>query len=597
MSDELRRHHLSWEDFDAVASGSGAARVTRQLRRAEFSWRMLLIRALVEEVAKFPELAGPLPSPEQAWELLTRAQHVDRAAVDRVITHPYTGSWAGYTLRLLRTSITGVGPFWAHAGHAHSLAAAAAIHAGLDFEATVPAWRGDVILPTLGLARLGDAPLWTVAHVVSIGGRAQVSGSWSAATVSVGAHTTGWEAIPSIRVGGGFRRLSVRLDHVDPYRGPYEPLPPSRLTASELAAWRRLFGEAWELVVRAAPDIAEALGVGYESIAPQPPVLFRTPSASSSEAFGSAILGRPSEAGTLAAMLVHEFQHMRLASLLHITRLHEDDPRQRWYAPWRDDPRPLNGMLQGAYAFFGMTALWRGLARFASRRAAFEFAYHRMLAWRSVLALRRDPALTELGRRFLGCVAEVLGPWQNEPVPQEATAAATLVATDHRLGWRLRHVRPDPQHVTGLAEGWLLGRQTVLLSREPTADPTPVPDGPWSHARADLVRLAMSEPANGDWTQRSAMVPDATPADIALVAGESVKAIQGYLDELAEDPDRPASWAGLALALSARGVSRAGWVLVDRPELVRAVHRRLRASLAYPPEAEELADWIGRVSR
>lgn len=48
--------------------------------------------------------------------------------------------------------------------------------------------------------------------------------------------------------------------------------------------------------------------------------------------------------------LVHEFQHIMLGGVLHVAPVHCAVQRQRSYAPWRDDPRPLGGLLQGVYA-------------------------------------------------------------------------------------------------------------------------------------------------------------------------------------------------------------------------------------------------------
>jgi hypothetical protein len=35
------------------------------------------------------------------------------------------------------------------------------------------------------------------------------------------------------------------------------------------------------------------------------------------------------------------------------------DDGHRYYVPWRDDPRPISGLLQGAYAYLGVTGFWR----------------------------------------------------------------------------------------------------------------------------------------------------------------------------------------------------------------------------------------------
>jgi HEXXH motif-containing protein len=80
------------------------------------------------------------------------------------------------------------------------------------------------------------------------------------------------------------------------------------------------------------------------------------------EAFGNAVVGRPTDGASLATTLIHEFQHIVLGGVLAPNPALRPDPRERIYVPWRDDPRPFIGALQGVYAFFGMAALWRTLA-------------------------------------------------------------------------------------------------------------------------------------------------------------------------------------------------------------------------------------------
>ncbi len=170
--------------------------------------------------------------------------------------------------------------------------------------------------------------------------------------------------------------------------------------------------------------------VGLNTLVPKPAVLFRNPSASTGEAFGSAVVGLPTDGASLAATLIHEFQHIVLGGVLHLTRLYDDDPRERLYVPWRDDPRPFSGALQGVYAFFGVTAFWRALADTSSRLATFEFAYWRRQSWRTLQVLRDDATLTDAGHRFLDGIAERLGPWQAEPVPENVAE----LAIGHRPG-------------------------------------------------------------------------------------------------------------------------------------------------------------------
>jgi HEXXH motif-containing protein len=595
-------HRLAWADLDRLARGGGGADLVRRLRRAERSRRLLLLRALVDEVTKSPELSGPLPSPESAWELLVRVHKKSPAAFERILSHPYTGFWESYTMRLLRDHITGVCPLWMHIGHLNALAAAAAIRAELDFEIEIPLWNGCAMLPTLGLARLTTDSRWSVARVRADRGLITVSDADDVVRVPRQASPDGphWWEVRRLTVRTGWHGLSVYLDDLDPYRGLLEPVPPQRLDTSEVEEWRSLLDGAWRLIVRYLPDLADAMNAGLDSLVPRPTIPFRLPSASTGESFGSAIVGLPADAASLAATLVHEFQHICLGGILHLTPLHREDHRERFYTGWRDDPRPIGGVLQGVYAFFGVSAFWRALARSGTeatkRRAAFEFAYWRGETWRTLRVLRTDPGLTPAGRRFANGITEVLGPWQDEPVPADLAGYAAVLADDHYAGWRIRFVRPDPSIVATIAEAWRAGHSRLgALAPPDDRSPTPVPDGSWSRARADLIRLRMTEPRDAVEAMWSA-IPDVTASDYAYAMGLFAQAERGYRRELAIDPDRPSAWIGLGLALSAQGTSPAGRALLRYPELVRAAHRKIRAATT-APAPDELADWIGRSVR
>ena len=598
----LMFHRLIWSDFDAFARIEGEKQMVRRLRDAEQSRRKLLLYALLEAAAKTPERFGPLPGVEMVWELLARVETTAPATFDALLAHPYTGSWAGYTTRLLHTGLNGICPLWMHLGYAHAIAAAAAIRAGLRFDIAVPLWHGAAILPSLGLARLPSSHPYSVAEVSGAQGDyvIQHAGDQVRLPKRSDVDAPGWRGVHRVRATADGERFSVRLDDVDPYRGLYEPVPPQRLHATELGEWHQLLAQAWRLLATALPGYAGLLSVGLDSLVPKPQVPFRNPSASTGEAFGSAVLGRPTDAASLAVTLVHEFQHIVLGGILHLTSLYRDDARERVYVPWRDDPRPLAGAVQGVYAFFGVTAFWRALARAerdpVTSLAWFEFAYWRRQTWHTLEVLRDDASLTDAGRRFLGGVAEVLKPWQYEPVADDLTNLAAFVATDHRAGWRLRHLRPSRGVVEQLAQAWLARRPRppVILART-ELPPTPVPDGAWSHARADLIRIGLQGTNCADLSEVWPTVPGATAADFAYVSGRYGEAAWRYRAELREAPDRPPSLVGLGLALAAIGPSPAARALLHRPELVRAVHRELRRTARRMPAPESVASWIGQL--
>ncbi|WP_410640819.1 aKG-HExxH-type peptide beta-hydroxylase [Amycolatopsis sp. lyj-346] len=598
---ELSRHRLRWTDFDMIARGDGDPGLLHKLRAAERSRRLLLLRGLVEVATKSEDLYRPLPSPETAWELLARVERVAPQELEAILSHPYTGTWAGYTTRLYRHDVTGVCPFWVHVGYVHCLAAAAAVRAGIPFEAELPVWRGTAVLPTLGLAHLRAEAPFSVATIRSSHGVVEIHDRHSVVRLParLSADAPGWSGIKEAVLWSGEQRLAVRLDDLDPYRGLYEPIPPERLRPVEVESWRTVLDEAWRLLTRHLPAVAEVLPAGLDSIVPAPAVPFRLPSASTGEAFGSAIVAYGEDPATLAAALVHEFQHIRLGGLLHLVRISTDDPRERLYAPWRSDPRPIGGVLHGIYAFFGVTSFWRALAAAEPDHelAAFEFALWREQVWRTLAAVRVDESVTPAGRRFLDGVAAKLRPWQTEPVAAGPRKWARFAAEDHYAAWRTRHLRPDPATVAELAADWRVGlsrpRCAVTGPPEPRV-PTPVPDGDWQEARTDLIRLRLGPDGAARFDEHALSVPGATEADRHFVAGRPLEAAAEYRRLLAVDPDDPSALVGLGLALSARSTGPASRALLHRPELVRAVHRLLRDEPGMTPSVEAIAGWLGR---
>ncbi|MFB9682886.1 aKG-HExxH-type peptide beta-hydroxylase [Amycolatopsis plumensis] len=482
-------------------------------------------------------------------------------------------------------------PLWVHVGHVHCLAAAAAIRAGIRFEIQVPVWSGTVSLPTLGVAELGTGRQFSVAVARGHDGVVELGdgNSW----VRTADDDRRWHPLRSAVSWAQDRCFPVRLDDADPYRGLYEPQLPHRLTALEVESWRTALEQAWTLLVTHVPAVAETLPESLESIVPAPAVPFRLPSASTGEAFGSAIISYSEDPAALAEALVHEVHHIRLGGLQHLTHLHEDDARERFYAPWRDDPRPIGGVIHGIYAFFGVTAFWRALARDEPEnpRACFEFALWRTQTWRTLQAVSGDDVLTTAGRRFLRGIAAELAPWQDDPIAAEARKWANHAMADHYVGWRLRHLRPAPETVAELVGAWRAGRRWtghIPADRQPT----PVPDGTWPDARLDLIRLRMRENGASTLSSDGSAVPGATPADIAFVGGRLQEAIDGYRAELVADPDNSAALAGLAVALSSWTTGPASRALMHHPELVRAVHRELRSDSDASLEA--VAGWLGR---
>ncbi|HET8659606.1 MAG TPA: HEXXH motif domain-containing protein [Micromonosporaceae bacterium] len=488
-------------------------------------------------------------------------------------------------------------------GQVHAVVLAAAVHAGLPLRTRVPVGCGGVLLPTLGLARFPSVTGYAVADADSTGGSCRLRVHDHEVVVPAAPEVDGvhWWGLRQVRCRSGARTLAVSLDDIDPYRNLADPVEPSRLDDRAVDTWRRLLDAAWEILGRRHSATADAMAVGLASIAPlayDPSWTVR--SASTGDGFGAALISLPPDPVTLAVTLVHEFQHIKLGGLLHLITLYREDDQERLYAPWRPDPRPLASLVQGAYAFFGITEFWRTQRRGAVegdlKIADFEFAYARRQTWTGLHTLARSGLLTELGARFVRGLTARLRPWLAEPVHAESARAAWAAAVDHHAGWRIRNVPADPVWVDEATMAW-------RRRRDPPAT-MPVglnvrTDGPtWVHSRLTLYRAWLA--ARGEPNGRTGLTPNAEPvvpgvtqADLAILDGEPTRAARGYLTRIARDCTDLDAWTGLGLALAAEGGTPAWRSLLRTPELVHALYKELLSD-PVPPSPMDLVRWFGR---
>ncbi|GLI00171.1 HEXXH motif domain-containing protein [Phytohabitans aurantiacus] len=605
MSENLRtplRHSVPWADFDAFAHGDGDGSGAELLSRTELSWRKLGLAALLRALATVPDPVGPLDPVDAAWRLLARVERYAPDVVARLLLHPPAGIWVSHTLRRARGSAGGDGPLWLDVGYLHALAAVAAIRAGVDFDIRIPVRAGAAVLPGLGYATV--APDSEYAEVRGDGNTVVVAAQASRVTVPrSGEASEGWQSPHELTAAAGESRLTIVLDDADPYRDMRQPKPPQPLRGSDVARWRRVLDDAWRLVAETQPERAVGLARVLTSITPLPAAeRLRPLSASCDEAFGGIVASEPDDALQLAATLIHEYQHVKLGALLHLVRLHQGDRSRHLYAAWRDDPRPLGGVLQGCYAFVGITSFWRARRARAGPDvdrwlADFEFALWRRQLIRVLDQVSREPSLTELGRSFTGHLVRAVGSWRDDPVPAAVQSQTDAAADDHYGQWRAYHVRPSPDRVVALAEAWVSGAPAgdVDGCREETIHFDPSVRS--LDARAVLMRLRVLDPGLFDALCKDpgdagTFVAGAVAADVAYVRGDLPAARQGYVRLLAIDPGDPHAWLGLGLTMSASGDS-VGGAIIRAPEVVRSLALAIARS-GQSTDPVDLTEWLRR---
>jgi HEXXH motif-containing protein len=246
----------------------------------------------------------------------------------------------------------------------------------------------------------------------------------------------GWQALRHLRAGS----FEVLLDDLDPFRMPATSDVAPRLGAADLDRWDAAFRDAWSLLTLHHPEVAAEVVGAIRVIVPLIVPPRGQVGSSSAENFGAIALSESPDPRAFAVTLAHEVQHLKLSALLDIVSLTRPDEERRFYAPWRDDPRPASGLLQGAYAYLGVSGFWRrqrdldhGAARI---RAHAEFARWREAAASVVETLRSSGLLTPAGLEFVEGMARTLSPWQHEPVPAQALALARREAEQHLADWR-----------------------------------------------------------------------------------------------------------------------------------------------------------------
>nr|WP_269329985.1 HEXXH motif-containing putative peptide modification protein [Kineosporia babensis] len=441
----------------------------------------------------------------------------------------------------------------------------------------------------LGRASFGEPGAGTTASVtISSEGIVIRSGRCSVRLpTDPGTDGPGWRSLRRLEVTSTAGDLTVCLDDHNPFR-QYAGLDVAcDLTDEVVARWNTRLGEAWTLLGTYHPELARSLAAGLLCLVP----LIETPdgrgvSATAVNAFGAAAMTPPVDAATLAEGLVHEFQHSKLSALLDLIPLYDQGIQVLLYAPWRDDPRPLPGLLQGTYAYLGVAAFWRQ-HRFQAPAADALFAHYQFDRWRDQAAraaavISDSGALTDAGHRFVDTLSEVLASWRQEPVPEEARRAAGEATLDHWLSWRLRNLRPDDEAVRRLADQWHAGA-SAPTGPVPECLPVAGRFAPVPNDRLTLLHQRL---------RREPFLAQASPADLSQARGDTSAAAALYRKMIEHDADDTHVWAGLALT-SGPADEDAGCMLRSRPEIVRAVHQDLTKRGPGAVDPTLLAGWLG----
>ncbi|MDI5968818.1 HEXXH motif domain-containing protein [Streptomyces sp. SL13] len=439
-----RPHAVTAPMFGRLARGDGGADAMRVLADAEYSRRLVMLWAVRRAAMRHSgdvERRG-----RTAWDVLTAAQHRSPAAVRALIAYPSVGPLLLRTLNALTApagppDTTRTGPDPLHA--LTCLAAAAAVTTGLEARVSLIVCGRRIVLPGVGAVHPPALPCGT---------RAVVEAGPAGAHVTVDRQRIALSREPS-RTAGAWQGLRILLpgdgpgedlafDDIDPYHTGISGRC-GRLPEALWQRWRHNVTAGWRLLRAEHTGAADEAAVVFRALVPLAGPAGSRRSSSSKETFGAAALTLPDTTHGMALTLTHELQHNKLSALLHLFDLVAEQPGELFYAPWREDPRPLVGLLHGTYAHLGVARFWQRrsmrLTGADRHEAEVQFARWRGGAVEAAETLIASGRLTGDGMSFVAGMHAALEELADAPVSATATAEGAVRAAAHRRQWTARH--------------------------------------------------------------------------------------------------------------------------------------------------------------
>ncbi len=422
-------HSVSESDLQELAMGYGSRSAMTRLVESQRTLQRALIASLYRESSDSAAISDSArTSLRTAWAWVVLADQEMPGLLDSVLAHPYVRVWAVDCLQQLRAVSPDQdryhsGDLDIRLGHLGAIAAVIAIRAGEKVALTVPVIDGAVSLPTLGRLVVNpghsggeEASLTTGSSLVSIAAgddcwEIPISALRNGATTRVATLGPGesaeWQPVRTLTAPG----LSVLLEDTDPYRDCHQWPAATRLTDTEVARWQEQFTEAWREISRDHPDYAPAIAAGLSVLMPMAPAPEgREVSSTARQGFGAVGAARPADPTTLALLIMHEFQHVKLGAILDLYDLYDPSDDRLYYAPWREDRRPLEGLLQGTYAHLAVSDYWR-VRQQATTGAVAQLASERFTFWHThtktaIETLAESGSMTPLGMEFVATMGQ-----------------------------------------------------------------------------------------------------------------------------------------------------------------------------------------------
>ena len=319
------------------------------------------------------------------------------------------------------------------------------------------AWRsqGRTVLPSVGLSLEIPAGLDVEVECTGDEYRCRIEGSvrWTAHRVpAAGAVSMASGAepavLPSFAIGG----QRIHIDREDPAfvdawipaaRFSSHSVTPAR--RDDMGTWVRALEDAARVVEEVTPGTASMVGWIVRSFVPVVSPTDELACSMSDSARPGAIMSTIDGPPVLAESIVHEFRHNLLHQLERAYPIFEpQSPHEaRFYSPWRDDPRPLSGILHALFVFLDVCAIHAGVLERRMGQAHDQFDSSVRLAANvrrirvALDVLRGNACLTPFGRGFADGIEHACNRFEPalSELPQDAVTQAERETRDHRDRW------------------------------------------------------------------------------------------------------------------------------------------------------------------
>ncbi|MEU7769613.1 HEXXH motif domain-containing protein [Nocardia sp. NPDC049190] len=582
-----------------LGSGYGTDETVVALAEEALRGRLILLHALLARLAA--DRPDDFADVESAHRSLADLLQADFDSVAELLSYPHVGNWLTSIFRRLNFTDYDAAqptPLWADLGYLGWLAASGQIIVGRPGAVQVVVRSGVVMLPLIGMARLGDVAecghctlSWSADDVLTF--------EYHDTTLVVASRdsetTPNWLPQRSLDADDSAHRLY--LDDLDPFRDfdvklpDLFELPPDPLGVADALTWAEHFRGAWQVLRRDFARYHGPMRAGLHVIVPltaKPEVTGQ--SWTSPTGYGAVYSTAPEDSCQLALTLIHEFQHAKFSLLADQAVLFEPDLTARFYAPWRIDPRPIYGLMHGIYAFFGVTDFWRVHRRSSCHgdlRAELEFECGRRQVATALEQVRSSGVLTPTGEKFLTTLSDSMASWQSEDISAKAREVAADVSICLKAFWRVRNLKPAFSDVVALVDRWMNGSPSAGgLPPATIVDQDGIPNG---HHRLTLPHAltrhaAMSVPQSAE---------DDGSGDFACTVGNFEQAAARYVAELHNDQVRPQTWTGLALVLPQLHAEADLSLLRERTEIVAHMYCAL-ADRGVTCDIVDLVHWLTR---